>query len=240
MVGIQAAIGAVNDLADAGRDAGAKPGKPLPRGLVSGNAARALAAFGLALGLALSIPSGPTATGVAAVGLVIGLLYDLRLKGTAMSWLPFALGIPLVPIFAWLGAVGSVPQSFAILVPVGIAAGAALAIANAVADADRDRQAGVSSVAIALGRGAAWLLHAWLHLAVFAVALSSLVLGGGRGPVDFRLGFLAIGAGGCLVVLGAWLTRSRMADRRERGWELEAIGIGLAAIGWIGSVGTGS
>ena len=36
----------------------------------------------------------------------VGLLYDLRLRGTALSWFPFAVGIPLLPVYAWLGATG--------------------------------------------------------------------------------------------------------------------------------------
>ena len=30
-------------------------------------------------------------------------------KGTAWSWLPFAVGIPLLPVYGWLGAAGALP-----------------------------------------------------------------------------------------------------------------------------------
>jgi 4-hydroxybenzoate polyprenyltransferase len=233
MIGIQAGIGTINDIADADQDRDTKPGKPIPRGLVPANAARATAAVAIGLGVGLSLPSGPVTTAVAAVGLGIGLAYDLRLNGTAWSWLPFALGIPLLPVYAWLGARGEVPASFVVLVPAAVGAGAALAIANAIADIDRDRVAGIGSVAVALGTEAAWYLHVVLFLVVFGVAVISLVLSGAPSPAT-----VAVAVGGLLVSIGATLCRSRQAGGRERGWELEAIGTGAAAIGWIAAIGS--
>ena len=237
MVGLQAGIGTVNDVVDQERDRGTKPGKPLPHGSVSLASARALAAIAIALGLALSSPSGLPTLAIALVGLVIGLTYDLRLKGTAWSWLPFALGIPLLPVYAWLGATGTLPSSFAILIPAGAAAGAALAIANAVADVERDRAAGSGSVAMSLGAARAWRVHLGLHAAVFALALGSLATGSDGGPLDRLVAVAVVVVGGALVALGAVQGRSPLAARRERGWELEAIGIGLAAVGWVGGSG---
>jgi 4-hydroxybenzoate polyprenyltransferase len=233
MVGIQAGIGAVNDIVDSDRDRESKPGKPLPRGVVSVATARLVAVVAIAWGLALSLPSGPAVIAVALVGLAVGLAYNLWLKGTAWSWLPFALGIPLLPVYAWLGARGDVPASFALLVPAAVGAGAALAIANAIADADRDRDTGVGSVAVTLGTEGAWRIHAVLQVLVFAVALASLALA--QGTV---LPLTAVAGGGLLVALGAALCRSSRASRRERGWELEAIGIGVAAIGWFAGIGS--
>jgi 4-hydroxybenzoate polyprenyltransferase len=240
MLAIQAGIGTVNDIVDADRDRGSKPGKPLPRGVISEARARVLAVIAIVGGLALSVPSGPAATLVAVAGLAIGLTYDLWLKGTAWSWLPFALGIPLLPVYAWIGATSTLPGSFALLVPTAVAAGAALAIVNAVADVDRDRAAGVGSVAGALGTRAAWRIHAALLAAVFGVALASLALAPANAPLAPGLAVVIVGIGGLIVAIGAHLARSLFAERRERGWELEAVGIGLAAIAWIGGlIGSG-
>ena len=145
MVCLQAAIGAANDLIDAPRDQGRKPGKPIPSGLVAPFEARAVAIVAAMAGLVLGLPSGLPTTAVAALILAIGLLYDLRLRGTAWSWLPFALGIPLLPVFAWLGGTARLPGLFGILLLAGFVAGAALAIANALVDVERDRSAGSSS-----------------------------------------------------------------------------------------------
>ena len=150
MTALQASIGALNDVVDAPRDRGLKPGKPIPAGLVSPGSAWAVVVVAAALGVGLSIPSGAATVGLAVVVLAIGYGYDLVFKGTAWSWLPFAIGIPLLPVFGWLGTTGGLPDSFAILLPVAVIAGAALAIANARADAERDTAAGVG-----LGRDSA-------------------------------------------------------------------------------------
>jgi 4-hydroxybenzoate polyprenyltransferase len=228
MLALQASIGALNDLVDASRDAGHKAGKPIPGGLVRPTEARFVAAVAVGLGLTLAVPSGAPTLLVALAGVGTGYLYDLRLKGTAASWLPFAMGIPLLPVFAWLGASGSVPPSFAVLVPLGVLAGAALAIANALADQERDVAAGSPSVATALGARRAWLLHA---------GFQAIVIGGAIGVLGFlRLelwpGLLA----GVVIFAGVALASSASAARRERGWEVEAVGVGLLAVTWLAGV----
>src|SRR4051794_34468777 len=54
MMLLQFAIGTVNDIVDAPRDAGHKPGKPIPAGLVSRRAATAIAVASAAVGLLLA------------------------------------------------------------------------------------------------------------------------------------------------------------------------------------------
>jgi 4-hydroxybenzoate polyprenyltransferase len=232
MVSLQAAIGAANDLIDAPRDKGRKPGKPIPSGLVSRPHARTVAVAAAIAGLILSLPSGLPTVAVAALILAIGLLYDLRLRGTAWSWLPFALGIPLLPVFAWLGGTGRLPGLFAILLPAGFGAGTALAIANALADVERDRSSGSSSVADRLGLTMAWVVHAVLQVLVVAAALASLAGAGARvGPAGVALVISLAGAGG--IVAGVILARSIRPSARERGWELEAVGVTVLAVGWV-------
>ena len=231
MVALQAAIGTVNDLVDVPRDAGRKPGKPIPAGLVGATGATLLALVAAAVGLLLSLPSG-LPTGVVAVAILgVGLLYDLWLRGTAWSWLPFALGIPLLPVYAWLGATGRVPELFLVLIPTAFISGAGLAIANALADVERDADAGVRSVARGLGPAGAWTAHAMLQATVVAVALASL-LGVGAGIP------MLIGAAGAAAVLlaGVSLSRNGSSRARERGWELEAVGTALLAAVWIAAV----
>jgi 4-hydroxybenzoate polyprenyltransferase len=231
MVALQAAIGTVNDLVDVGRDAGQKPAKPIPAGLVGWGTALVVALAAATVGLLLSLPSGP-ATGALAVAILgVGLLYDLWLRGTAWSWLPFALGIPLLPVYAWLGVAGHVPGMFLVLVPTAFVSGAGLAIANALADLERDRDAGVRSVAGRLGRAGAWTADAMLQGTVVAVALASL-LGAGASPQ------ILVGAAAATAVLlgGVRLSRLVSPGARERGWELQAIGTALLAAAWIAGV----
>jgi 4-hydroxybenzoate polyprenyltransferase len=232
MTALQLGIGAVNDLVDAPRDAGHKPGKPIPAGLVSRRAAGvgALGAFGL--GLLLAVPGGPLVAGLAVVVIAIGLAYDLRLKGTAWSWLPFAVGIPILPVFGWVGATGGLVSMFAVLVPAAVAGGAALAIANSLVDVDRDRAAGVTSVAVALGEGTARVVQIVLLGGIaMAAAVSAYAWGAGSQTT------VVVGLLGCAPLLAAGLTRGSEPARRELAWRTQAIGLGLLAVVWIQAVG---
>jgi geranylgeranylglycerol-phosphate geranylgeranyltransferase len=228
---LQFGIGATNDLVDTERDAGQKPGKPIPRGLVRRDVARAVAVGAFGGGLGLAAMSGPGLAALAVAVIVIGLAYDLRLKGTHWSWLPFAVGIPILPVFGWLAASDGLPAPFLVLVPTAVLAGAALAVANALADVERDRAAGVASIATELGAFRAWLLHAALLATVLVAAVVSVVAFGGT-PGEIGL----VGLAGLVATAGAAAAQGGGPARRERGWEAEAIGVALVAIAWTWAV----
>jgi 4-hydroxybenzoate polyprenyltransferase len=231
MLLLQFALGAANDWADAVADTTAQPGKPVPAGLVRRSTAALIAAAAAALGLGLAAAAGPSTLAVAAAGLATGLAYDLRLKGTRWSWVPYAIGIPLLPIFAWVGATGTLPAPFAVLVPMAMLAGAGLAVANAVADLERDRAAGISTVATSLGLGRARRIGGALQAMVISTALvSAAVLGGSVGWL------LVAGVGAAIVVAGLALGWNGGPDARRRAWEVQGAGMGVIAAGWLGSL----
>lgn len=236
MLALQASIGALNDVVDAPADAGRKPGKPLPAGLVAVGTARVVVVVAAGLGLVLAA-TGPSTLGLAAAVLVVGYGYDLVAKGTAWSWVPFAVGVPLLPVFAWVGAAGALPAPFAVLLPAAVGAGAALAMANARADLERDVAAGVESVATHFGSDRIWRAHAVLLGLVTTVALVSLLLANGT-PAAMAVAALAVG----VVALGVgWAARGDASPvRRERAWEIEAIGLALLAAVWLAGVSVGA
>ena len=234
MVALQAGIGATNDLRDAPADSGRKPGKPIPAGLVSPRGALGAAVVAFTAGLALAVPSGPAVAALAVVVIGIGLAYDLRLKGTAWSWLPFAVGIPLLPVYGWLGT-GDLPPIFLVVVPTAAVAGASLAISNALVDLERDRAAGLDSVALALGARRAWLLHVGLLGTVVGAAVG---IAGALGGAPPQIAIVALA--GLVPLAGARLVRSANPRRRERGWELEAVGLALLATAWLAGPGLGT
>src|SRR4029453_13783936 len=104
--------------------------------------------------------------------------YDLWFKGTAWSWLPFPLAIPLFPPYGWLGAAGSLPQIWAVLLPTAVLAGAALALSNATVDVERDRAASLESVATRLGGERAMRANLALLAVVWTLATVTLWLAG--------------------------------------------------------------
>ena len=231
MTSLQASIGALNDVVDAPSDAAGKPAKPIPAGLVSPALGRAVAAAAAITGVVLAAPAGAATVILAVVVLGIGYGYDLRFKGTAWSWVPFALGIPLLPVFGWLGAAGSLPGFFWVLLPVAVLAGTALAIANARVDVERDAAAGLDSVAVRLGLERAWVVHAVLLALVVGAALLTLAAAGA--PMATLLG--AAGAG-LIAALGAVVGRAGASTRRERAWEIEALGVAALASAWLAGV----
>jgi 4-hydroxybenzoate polyprenyltransferase len=228
MVCLQVSIGALNDVLDVDRDRGRKPGKPIPAGLVGRGTAIAVVVIALVVGLMAAAVAGPGALAVALVGVGVGWAYDIRLKTTGWAWLPFAVGLPLLPVYAWVGVTGRVPPAFGLLVPLAIVAGAGVALLNGLADVDRDRAAEVATPAVRLGeRRARWLSGALLGLAG-AGALGSLA------AVEAQPWAWVLAVGGlALVGAGLVLAGSSSGARRERGWEAGAIGLGLMAAGWV-------
>ena len=244
MLAIQVSIGALNDWVDRERDAGEKPAKPIPAGLVSPGFALAVAAGAGAMGIALSLASGLGAGLAGAAALGLGATYDLRLSRTSWSWLPLALALPVVPIHAWLGATGSVPPGLLALVPAGLAAGAALALANGLVDLERDARSDRRGAVVALGPRRAWWIHAGILgvVAVFAVLVAPAVPSGGGVPgsasplspeVLRALRTWAVIAGVAALGLGAVALRAARPAIRERGWELEAVGVAGIGLGWL-------
>jgi 4-hydroxybenzoate polyprenyltransferase len=234
MTALQASIGALNDLHDAPADAGRKPGKPIPAGLVRPGTARRVVVIAAVVGLALAGPSGGGLVVLAAVVLAIGYAYDLLAKGTAWSWVPFALGIPLLPVFGWYGGVSSVPPWFGALIPMAAVAGGAVAVGNALADVDRDDDAGTVTVATTLGAQRSWRTLVALWALTAAIAIGSLVV---LGDADATPGpVLAVGLGLVIVTIGTALARPNRGRPSGRAWETQAVGAAIAAIGWMVAV----
>jgi len=227
MMSLQFAIGALNDIVDAPADAG-RPTKPIPSGAVSVTLARVAVALAATIGLALAATVGAAVVVVASVVLAIGAAYDLFAKGTPWSWLPFAVGIPLLPIYGWVGATGMLPASFAVLLPMAFLAGAALAVANARVDVEVDRASGTRSVATALGDDRSWWVGAVLFVAATAIGVVGAVATSWE-PLTIAL----VVIGTAVVAAGVALGRGAGAATRRRAWEAQAIGAAIAATGWV-------
>ena len=231
---LQTSIGSLNDLCDLERDRLAQPAKPLPAGRVGRRAASGYALAAGGCGLALAAALGPLAALIAAAGFAVGLAYDARLSRTVCSWVPYAIGLPLVPAFGWAAARQQLPAGFPVLLALGVLAGAALAIANGLADLDADVVAGAGGLALRLGRGASGRLLVALQTALVLLALGG-VMDGRRSPAC--VGALAIAIP--VLALGVLASRATSAAARERGWEVQAVGVALLAIAWLSATQPG-
>lgn len=231
MTAIQFSIGALNDLADAPRDRGRTPVKPLAEGLVSLTRARVIALAAATVGFTLAAASGVPTLLVAVAGAACGYAYDVRLSRTAWAWLPLAVALPLVPVYAWLGAAGSVPDQVVTLVPIAMLAGGGLAVGNALADLHADATSGRPSVAARLGRQTAWRLHALALTGAAGLAFLALPPHPTPGGVALVITGSAVLATGAVTMAVA--TSPAGVARARLGWQTEAIGVALLAIGWV-------
>ena len=223
----QYAAGALNDAVDADLDAAAGRGKPIQAGAISRRAVVVLAvASGLAsLGFAAAL--GPAVLALAAVGLACAFTYDLWLKGTAASVLPFAVALPLVPLFGY-GAAGRFPAVLWWVWPIGALAAVASHMADALPDVETDRATGVRGLVARLGVGRAAGLAAASYTAALALATASGLAAGDR-PVILA-GVLAAAALGLAALAAGARGRRRVAYR------LLLAGMVALALGWAGAV----
>lgn len=233
MVGLQFAIGALSELVDARKASPPRAGQPIAEGLLGEGTARLIGAGCAIVGLALALAAGLPLLGMAAGALAIGLWYAVWAKDSTLSWLPIALGGPLLPVYGWYGATGSLPSAFAVLVPAAVLAGAALAIANAAVDVERDVAGAPTSLPVALGPRA---LAATVLLLETVVAVVAVLSSGGSGRSGPWLG--ATVATAALPVAGAllgFLGAHRHAVR-EVAFEVQAVGLGLLAVAWVNAL----
>ncbi len=224
MTTLQLAIGAMNDLVDAERDTLTGRRKPIPLGFVGRKSAAAVAAGTALAGLVVAASLGPAILGLAILGLGLGLGYDLRLRSLGLGWLAFALAIPLVPIFGWLGGSGSLPGPVLLLAAASVPAGVGLAVSNGLRDVGSDELSGTPSLARRLGSLAPRLV-AIAYLVALLILLGGIGLFGGGGV---GLGLVAVGIG--LVGIGL------LVPARSRAWEVQAIGLAVVAVGWLSAL----
>lgn len=147
----QFAVGSANDVVDRDLDRRTKPWKPVARGIISPRAATAFAAALSLACLALAATISPATLLAAAGGLGCGLAYDLRLKRSRWSWLPYGLAIPTLPVFAW-AAMGKLTPRLLPAYPLGLLLGLALHLANTLPDLEGDHAFGVRGLTHGLGR----------------------------------------------------------------------------------------
>jgi 4-hydroxybenzoate polyprenyltransferase len=175
MLGGQLAIGAVNDLIDLPDDTVGKPSKPIPSGDVSVRGARMVVAAGLLMMVVFGARFGPFPFGLLLIGTGLGISYDLWLKRTQFSWLPYLLALPLLPIWVFT-ALGHPDARLLLLYPLGGLAAIGVHFAQALPDVAIDREAELHTPTSAFGQRRTYVL-AWA--AALTAPLLALVAAAG-------------------------------------------------------------
>ncbi|MFI1931258.1 UbiA family prenyltransferase [Streptomyces sp. NPDC020330] len=200
----QLSVGWCNDAYDARRDADAgRRGKPAADGMVGARAVWAAAVVAAALCVPLSLACGALAGTAHLAAVTAAWLYNLWLKATVLSWLPYVAGFGALPAAVALSLPGGPwPRWWA--VAAGSLLGFAAHLADTLPDIAADRAAGVRGLPHRLGvRGTRLLLPVPLLGATAVLAF------GPPGPV---------GTGGAtaLVLAGAASLAGPALGRRWR------------------------
>ncbi|WP_299052245.1 UbiA family prenyltransferase [uncultured Nocardioides sp.] len=229
----QLSIGWSNDLLDAARDRQVgRSDKPVARGELSEPTLRT--ATGVSLLAAVALPAvvgfvaGP---GAAVTGLLVvagGWAYNLGLKATALSWVPYAVAFGALPAFVLLTGELAVPA----WVPLaGALLGVGAHVLNVVPDLADDAATGVRGMPHRLADtyGVRWVAPVGALLLVIASAVLAL----GAPVTGVLLGGLVVAVGGLAAT--TVMTRGRSAFLAAMGIALVDVVLLVVAQGRVGA-----
>jgi 4-hydroxybenzoate polyprenyltransferase len=167
----QLSIGWSNDYIDADRDrASLRSDKPLAADEMAPRTVGIAAAVAVLTTIALSALLGWPGGAVAILTVLTAWAYNLGLKGTVLSWLPYAVAFGLSPAIATLAA--SPPRwPAAWVLSVGVLLGTAAHLGNVLPDLADDAATGIRGLAHRIGARATALTAAGLLLAASVVIL---------------------------------------------------------------------
>ncbi|MET8893934.1 UbiA family prenyltransferase [Streptomyces albogriseolus] len=221
----QLSVGWCNDATDARRDtACGRTDKPVAEGRLSARAVAVAAWTALVLCAPLSLLSGPGAAAAHLTGVAAGWGYNLRLKHTLLSPLPYAVGFASLPVFVTLGLPRPSWPAWWVMA-AGALLGVGAHLVNVLPDIEDDLATGVRGLPQRLGR----TVCRWLAPLVMLTAVGVVVAGP---PGQAGTGGLWLaGAAGAVAVAGT----VRAAGPRSR-WPFRAAMVvaGLAVTGLLG------
>ena len=193
VLGSQIMTGALNDWADRDRDAMVQPTKPIPSGAVDPRIALLVAAGGIALQVATSVPLGPLPLALGLAASASAIAYDLWLSRRAASFVPYLVSFGLLPI--WIAAGVGAPLERVAAAPLLVGPFAMAAhLANTVRDFEADARASSGNLAQRLGRRRAFVL-AWGMAMTVGLGVGAVFIAGGMlEPLEVGLGAIGVAA----------------------------------------------
>lgn len=228
---MQLSIAILNDYCDRRLDTLGQRNKPIPLGLVRPNEALVVGLLCIVAMILLLLPLNPLALGVSLLYLALGQAYNLGLKSTPYSGVVFALAIPLIPVYAFVGVGRVIPLVFWI-VPIAALLGVALNLANSLADVETDTAANVHTLAVILGVRGTYIL---IPLLISLSAALSVVLAISH-IVSVNTWILLPAILLALLLMGCMIFYSRLSasiNTRKTYFYLTIVNCLLFAGGWL-------
>lgn len=178
----QLAIGWSNDAIDGERDRAVKRAdKPVASGAITARVAGTAATIALGATVGLAVALGGSGGLAALVATLCGVLYNLGLKATAWSWLPYAVAFGTLPAVATLSAAPPRwPAVWALI--AGALLGVAAHLANVLPDLGQDAATGVRGFPHRLGARTTALGGA----AILTLATAVILFGSGGQSSTWR------------------------------------------------------
>jgi len=207
MLANQFSIGLSNDWLDAARDARAsRTDKPVAAGLLSPTLVRTVAFACVLISLALSAWLSVWVLLAQVIGLASGWAYNLGLKATRFSFVPYVVGFGILPVIVTLSSpmpVLAAPWVITVAAVLGVAAH----FANAMPDIEVDRLEGILGLPQRVGVRASGIV-------TFVVLLAGAMMAffGPGGPILW-VQWMGLGVNVAIAGVGVWLVARRSPDQ---------------------------
>jgi 4-hydroxybenzoate polyprenyltransferase len=203
----QVSVGLSNDWIDARRDAAVgRSDKPIARGWIDVRLVRAVSVAAAVLAVVLTLPLGVAATVAHVVFITSAWSYNVWLKRTALSVLPYVVSFGMLPAVVTLAGD---PPAWA--PPAALAAGALLGVAahfaNVLPDLADDRATGIAGLPHRMGRQASGLV---IGAALAAASACVFAASGGEGLLAWAGLILTLGLAVVTTVLATTRPPTRL------------------------------
>jgi 4-hydroxybenzoate polyprenyltransferase len=216
----QCSIGWANDYLDAPADAAAgRRDKPVAMGAVPRRWVGLAAAAALVLTVPLSLLLGWRAGAAHLVAVGSAWMYDVRLKHTVLSAVPYLLSFGLVPVIVAAMLPGD-PRPRAALVAAGAACGLAAHFANTLPDVEADTLTGVRGLPQRIGPAASVVVAA----VAIAIAAGLLVLATDAAPLAVAAAVVDVVAAAVVVARGG---------ERERAFRFVILAVAILVAAFV-------
>ncbi len=228
----QISINSLNDFFDRELDHRFKPNKPISSGRLSPKEVVVLAIVSFFTMCILAIKFGPISLLLGIIGTGAGFLYDVKLKRTILSWLPFMIAYPLL-VFWTRMALGEFEWKLLWAYPIIGLLSIGIHITNTLPDLESDISFHLRGLVHILGKNKSVILGAVCYIAapLLAIFLNPWL--------DYNYSLLRLTAILSLAFTTAGLllySRDMSLNTLQRSFKLLAFSALIFMSGWVASL----